>query len=745
MGRSAAKRVFLVVLCALLGTVWLAGVHTAQAAPSYTISTQPGDLSKVRDGDVVKLSVAGLPAGASVEAALCPKNLRDNLIRDRRPEARFGMYCRPVPGAQSLSRSLPITGGQPRNGATHTVDIDYPVTRGETEAGYIVDDPDYRDVYVDEHGNVVHVPNPKKYSYRCDEANPCAIWLKIIVRNADRPAEVTLDGSLVVAPGENTGLPPGCQDPVAGAAVTTALPERMAKSASSWNSLLCSPRSAPSVVQSLASREGEVLAGFDKGERDLAFTGSGTALSADKRRDRVFVPTALNAVVLASVGRQDAGADDSGMPFVGPIRESFKFSLDDLADLVSKRTRMDGYSEGAVMADESALVNRNPVLAAMRPNLRLVNEFGLSGLAGPDTGPLFLSDLLTTSASGHWQFQPGEEQPVPVGRVTSYLQLNAGMGAQVNINTAATRSDLREQLDGLSQGLCPENLPCAGYVLTDLATATEFGWTPVSLPNASGEYVAPTPASLAAGAAHLVDAGDGTLRPGSTGTDRGAYPLTFAEYAVAPVNPLVDGPCKPRTAAQQGLSAMVSTAVGSGGQGALGPGLAPLPGSLAAVAKDRLAKIGSGSVADACREKEELKNPPSAPGAGGPGGDSGAVPPPGGLAGPSAASGAGTGAANGQATGAPAQAPTPASVQAAKNLAASVSIPPFPGSGVLGPLIPLLALVLLTILPSATAYLAAGRPVPPWLARTVRRLGGVFGRIGDRVRGGRFVPAGGGA
>ncbi|WP_215542905.1 hypothetical protein [Amycolatopsis sp. CA-230715] len=645
-------------------------------------------------------------------------------------------------GAQSLSRSLPIA-DQPRDGATHMVDIDYPVSRGETEPVSVQNDPEYSEMYVDEHGNVVHVPNPKKYSYRCDEANPCAIWLKIVVPHPNAKADITLDGSMVVAPGENTGLPPGCKDPVAGAAVTTALPERMAKSTSSWNSLLCSPTRAPSVMQPLATREGEVLAGFDRGARDLAFTGSGTALSTDKRRERVFVPTALNAVVLVAVGRQPKGVSDRGYPFLGPIKDALKFSLDDVADLVSKR-RMDGNTPGSVMADGSALVERNPVLKAMYPHHRLIYEFGLSGLAGPDTGPLLLSDLLTTEASAHWQFKRGTEPPVPVGRVTDYLRLNAGAGVDVNVNTAPTRSDLRKQLDNLTQGFCPggSSQPCAGYVLTDLATATEYGWTPVALRNASGEYVAPTPASMAAAATHFADAGDGTVRPGATGADRNAYPLTFAEYAVAPKNPLVDGPCKPRKEAQQALSAVLRTAVDPGGQGALGPGLVPLPEPLASVAKDRLAKVGSGALADACKEKDELKNPPRGAGVGGPGGDGGAVPPSGVPGGSGPAAGAGTGAANGSPTGAPAQAPTPASVQAAKNLAAAVSIPPFPGSGLLGPLIPLLALVFLTILPSATAYLAAGRPVPPWLARTTRRLGGAASRLGDRVRGGRFVPAG---
>jgi hypothetical protein len=51
-----------------------------------------------------------------------------------------------------------------------------------------------------------------------------------------------------------------------------------------------------------------------------------------------------------------------------------------------------------------------------------------------------------------------------------------------------------------------------------------------------------------------------------------------------------------------------------------------------------------------------------------------------------------------------------------------VRIPSFPGAGALGVLIPLLALVILAALPSATAYATAGRPVPSWLTKAMHSV-----------------------
>jgi hypothetical protein len=81
----------------------------------------------------------------------------------------------------------------------------------------------------------------------------------------------------------------------------------------------------------------------------------------------------------------------------------------------------------------------------------------------------------------------------------------------------------------------------------------------------------------------------------------------------------------------------------------------------------------------------------------------------------------------------------------AQKVADSVRIPVFAGAEPLGKLMPLLALVVLVILPSATAYLMAGRPAPRWLTKILQRIANGLAWLAARVRRPRFLPAGGGA
>ncbi|RZQ59684.1 hypothetical protein [Amycolatopsis suaedae] len=717
----SVKRCVVAIACAVLAVAPL-GAPAAVAQPPqlpYQVTTTPADLSSVRDSDVVRLSIAGLPAGASATVALCPEDLRDALTFNNTAVSRFTNYCQHIQGVYSASPARYPAAGQPRNAATGTIDIAYPVSRGETQALNINWDPVYGKVYRDANGKNVVRPEAPKYSYKCDETSPCAIWVQITATPPGQTKPVTwLTRTGPVRPSMDTGGPAGCQPPAPGRSVTAAYPERLAKSAVAWNSLLCSPTGGPSPVQPLAIGEGDALAGFDKAERDLAYTGAGTALSEDPRRERVSVPVALNAVVLAAVGRQPAGKTDSGATFTGPITDTLTFDWSELANLIAKRTASEGFHVGGVMANGSTLVSRNPLLAGMFPQDRLFGDFGLSGNVGTDTGPLLLSTMLTQKAPAQWRFLPTQKGGAPVGVIKDYLAVNDGL---VNIATALTKGGVRKQMQDLSMGLCPENRTCAGYVLTDLATAVESGWTPVALPNSAGKFVAPTPQSLQAAAAHLRPAEDGTLLLGDTGADQAAYPLTFAEHAVAPGNALVGADCTPRKDAQDTLRGVLTTAVG-GGQKVLGPGMVPLTPDLVTTARERIAKVGAGPAGEACAENKDIQQNPPPPAGGPQGGGTGALPP-GGPAGGLPAAGPGPDA------GALTQAPSPATVEAAKLLAGNTRIPLFPGAGVLAILLPLVALGLLVVLPSSTAYLAAGRPVPAWLARAAGWVGQRIARL----------------
>ena len=69
--------------------------------------------------------------------------------------------------------------------------------------------------------------------------------------------------------------------------------------------------------------------------------------------------------------------------------------------------------------------------------------------------------------------------------------------------------------------------PAPAWVLTDYATAVDLGLTPVAIENSAGEFVLPTPESIAAGAATMTTASDGRRVPDPDAAASGAYPLTM--------------------------------------------------------------------------------------------------------------------------------------------------------------------------------------------------------------------------
>jgi hypothetical protein len=74
----------------------------------------------------------------------------------------------------------------------------------------------------------------------------------------------------------------------------------------------------------------------------------------------------------------------------------------------------------------------------------------------------------------------------------------------------------------------------AVIALADAATASRYGLQTARLRNASGAFVAPTPAALLAGvAAMTADAATKVLLPNPASTSRAAYPLSQLTYAIA--------------------------------------------------------------------------------------------------------------------------------------------------------------------------------------------------------------------
>ncbi|EOD66628.1 hypothetical protein, partial [Amycolatopsis vancoresmycina] len=755
------RRAGLAVACGVLAVLGSAvppalAQEAPPAPPAYTLKTVPADLSRVQDGDPLQVVVSGLPAGSVAVLKVCPTQLPDNLLKPDfatgavqwLPDHDFGSRVR---GYCSEEFSDELTGQ--RSGAHNVTrvrsrtsgDVVFAVTvpRGQSKPGFVGFDPKYTNF--DKSDNFPWADNPavsadgqirtRSWSYSCDENNPCALTLEIVGADAAGTPFDVFDTSRVFRPAAPGLAVKGCGG-IGAETLNASMPERFGRTAVAWNQLLCGPTGGSQPATIVGEAEDAGLKAFDTGASDLAVTGSGSALASQTVRSREYVPVGLNAAVLAATGWSPTDADDNGSPLISQVTDGFSMTFDELALLLSHGGQNpDTTGRGGIFRDGSAFVARNPALGKVQAS-PVPSEFlnpvvragadptalfwGLTGEAGKGTVPAAISGLLAKVAPSSWKFQDREDiygkerAGKSPGVVTELGALDPGEKSLHNVDAKVGQLAVRKAVDSVMTGTSSACFGgCLNWVVTDLATARAYGWRPVALPNASGTFVEPTEASLQAAAGSMKEGPDGTLQPG-TATDPAAYPLTFAEYLAAPVNPLVDANCAPLKAKQDELATVLKMAR-HGGQGVLAPGLAPLTPALAGTADARTAKVGTGTAAESCKQRDEAKNPPPAS-VTGTGGTATPVSNPLPAGSPAAATGP-----------APAAAPTAASVLAAKNLADATAIPPFAGAGVLGALIPLLALLVLVTLPSLTAYVTAGRPVPPWLSRLARGAAALAG------------------
>jgi hypothetical protein len=791
---TALKRVTLVLASGALAVTGLLIAPSASAQPTptlnYSVRTSIADLAHVLNGDPLRITISGLPANATAEWQICPEVLPDNLVtyREGAPnhaiKDRFLAYC--AKGGLNDELSGKAFGGRTlrgRSAVTGDITFDVPVPRGSITPQVVFFDPAYTS-FSPSFVKWANNPNKKGYSFSCDENHPCSWGLHIMAPppvGGVRSPEV-YDTSIKFAPAAAGIKIQGCGG-IGTSTLDASVPERFGRTLVSWNQLLCAPTRAAQPTNIVAENEDNALKSFDTGASTIAITGSGSALAAQHVRDRQYVPVGLNATVVAAVGWSPTDLTDPNprsVPLESKLTASLKFSWDDLANMLSKGSENPyGPGRGGIFQDTSALVQRNAALAAIRtydgsyqqgPLKRsgvsvLEGYGGVTGEAGKGTVPLQLSSTLAKSAPASWVYGTGGEfhDPIdntkvlpgsgtPVGTVTDLTSLNLGAAFVHNVDTKSGKIAVRKQVSGVTLGGGFECVGgCLNWVVTDLATATENGWAPVAVPNGQGGYVAPTPQSLQAAATHLTQGADGSLTPGVTSGDPNAYPLTFVESITAPLNPLVDTNCQPEKAKQDQLTTLLRAAT-NGGQSAMGPGLIPLSPELLATAQTAAAKVGTGTSAAACKETiiAQATAAGTPPPAGTGSGAATTIPP--GPPGPLGSAGS-LGSPLPSSTAnplpisliSPTKVPTAASVQDSRKLADSVRIPDFFGAGPLGALAPLLALAALVILPSATAYLMAGRPLPPWLAQFRRQTGDRLSRLAQRARGARFAAAGGGA
>src|SRR5205823_6084738 len=144
------------------------------------------------------------------------------------------------------------------------------------------------------------------------------------------------------------------------------------------------------------------------------------------------------------------------------------------------------------------------------------------------------------------------------------------------------------------------------WFLTDLATAQSLGLTTVELQNASGDFVEPTPETMAAAVPTMKADAAGMLIPdpraGAASAAPGLaapYPLTFVEYGLAPAAPLADATNACRTDSQALLRGWL-TYITTTGQTVLPAGYQPLPADLRAQAAVAIAKVGATPASTPC-------------------------------------------------------------------------------------------------------------------------------------------------
>lgn len=760
------RRVGIVLLCGMLAVAGVS-VPAAQAQPPadppYRLKTEPADLSAVQNGDPLRITLSGLPKGARAKLVICPKDVPDNLMKkvyvppwpkDSILLTRVTSYCQDEFGDEFAGKNAGMQSMERvRSSTTGDIVFDTTIPRGTLRPHAVAWDPLYTTYEKavnpgDKFPKVPWADNPavvdpvtgaktrRQFSFTCDENNPCSVTIQITAQDSAGKTVTWVDDSIKFTPYLPGIGVKGCQG-IGRNTLNASMPERLGRTAVAWNQASCAPTKSDQPTNIVSETEDTGLTAFDKGASDLMITGSGNALASQTVRSREYVPVGVNAAVIAAVGWSPTDVNDEGNPLGAKLTGTMAFTNAELANMFTKGGQNpDAGGRGGIFKNGSPSVGRNVALSAIKDgqpagvvaaNRRSgyngsADFFGVTGESGAGTVPLALSKLLAASAPNDWVFPalgdeyfPGLSGKSP-GVIADLSVLDPGKSQVHNVDAKTGQLAVRKTVDNAVAGRGNDcDGGCVNWVVTDLATATINRWTPVALPDAKGNFVAPTEQSLQAAVDAMKLGPDGTAETGTVAKD-GAYPLTFVEYMAVPVNPLIDANCKPLKEKQDRLKSFAGLAAGYG-QSLLPPGLVRLSPGLAATASERIAKIGTGTVEKACEEKEEAKNPPP-PGANGVTPAANSLPnnPSGG---PGPAAGTPPAAAVGPV---PAVAPTPESVAAAKNLAESITIPKFAGAGALGALIPLVALVILATLPSATAYVAAGRPVPSWLTRAMAAL-----------------------
>jgi hypothetical protein len=689
----------------------IAGVQPAGAdTQPWTVSATP--TTNVSDGQRVTVSVHTTPAFPlySAEVALCRGGATYTVLADINP-ANGKCSSTPVStsGDIKIDKALYGIADQP-DGAKITFHVGSGVAKWSAP------------------------PSKQVFTYTCDVDNPCTL---VVQMAGGIPATSDLFWTTPITYGSGNPLE-GCNGPANGL-LQSGGSDRMSQAWIDWTLAEChQPGAAGAPSSGAFSGEGTGVESFASGNVDVTYSASGyddkvgfapPANHPNGRRAAVNVPVAVNAAVLA-LGNGYFDSTGQKVPF-GDV----KITQDQLAALLGGGFRV--FGQAPYLPD---LQQRNPIFGKITYT---INGLGPQIVADGESSTWALTNASATLRPQIFKVPAdaatnrGEARPATaaIGTDPTYSGVLDTFSGMTNLNKVVEPVFLNPVVDG------------AIWVFTDLATATALGLTPVSIENANGDFVAPTPETLAAAIPTMKKDSNGILIGDPTATAPAGsvqpYPLTMVEYAMAPAEPLYDNSCVARTDSQALLTKWL-TFISTTGQAELPEGFVPLTPSLSADAAAAIPNVGASPVTGDCAPKPTTTTtttPPTttasggssgsgssdtsggssssssggsnetASGAGSIGGssvsDTGSSSSSGATGGASfASSGAGTGAA------APPAASGPTSTTPAPgpgDPAAQIAIPDFAGSRSPSGLVAILSLVGVILLASVAALASAGR------------------------------------
>ena len=703
--RRTAVLLAVATVAASFGWALAPGPSSAQT-PNPPFTVEVSRTTGLRDGEVVDVTVRANP-GVRI-------NSGDSIMR----------VCRPGVTYAAAADLNPLNGKCPANGTSSSAEASaqlLAVADGSLAEG---------DIAVSAGNPVWSVFGRPDFTLECGPGAPCLLVVQV--------GTSTSAGGPVTHHFVTRELTFATNDPTAGcgsrnpAAISTAGSDRMQAVWAATTLAQCASGATGGASSSFApTGEGAGLEAFASGQRDLAYTASGyrsvEGLNPATQRSTVYTPVAMNAVVIATLGGGQVITDEPAWP-VGktrPYSPPLQLTAAEAATLIGKGQFFLSFDRGP------DVIARNPQLASgiyfNQSGGKYVNPLAVQD---PTAVSLYMTSFLDSVAPDAWVAGPAADF-APRG---VHAQLGtATPGFESALMPISSQSQLRAMANvDVRQTV---SNPQPGWALTDYATAMELGLQPVAIQNTAGEFVLPTPESIAAGVSTMTVEADSRRVPNPQATAAGAYPLAMVEYAMAPAEPLIDATCAPRTDSQQVLSSWLSFLTGPG-QAALGDGLVPLTPQLADQAQASIAQVGGAPSTARCTPviPEAPAVPvPSGPGVGGfPTGGSGS-----GFDTGSGSFGDSSGGGAAGAGTAALSASTPAELDGAEELAdaAEPTLPPFLGIAAVSQVISPIALLLVVVLTSGAAFLTSGRPAPPALARAGRAVTSSADRVVRRLPG----------